>query len=241
MDNLFKKIRIYGLKRSFKFFIIDLYRKLYKEYIKHSFSQSGEDLTIDKILGYKKRGFYVDVGAYDPHRFSNTKRFYLRGWRGINIEPNTTNYIKFVKTRKKDVNLNIGIANINSKLLFYKFIPETLSTFSKEEAENYIKQGYQMNGKKIIHVKKLADVLNNYRPVKNIDFFSIDTEGFDLEVLKSNDWRRYRPRLICIESASHSMDKVDKKNPALDAFLSSKGYKLISDNGLNSIYKNNEG
>ena len=40
---------------------------------------------------------------------------------------------------------------------------------------------------------------------EHIDFISIDTEGFEMEVLKNNDWRTYRPRLMCIESSHHNM------------------------------------
>ncbi|MHB8276898.1 MAG: hypothetical protein ACYDIA_04500 [Candidatus Humimicrobiaceae bacterium] len=56
---------------------------------------------LDKFSGYKRKGFYVDIGANDPHMFSNTKRFYLRGWTGINIEPNVDNWQKLSSYRKR--------------------------------------------------------------------------------------------------------------------------------------------
>ena len=95
-----------------------------------SYSQWGEDIIIDNLLGRKKRGFYIDIGAYDPTRFSNTKRFYLRGWRGINVEPDPVRIKKFHKERPGDINLNIGIADKSRVLNFFKFDPPTLSTFS---------------------------------------------------------------------------------------------------------------
>ena len=52
-----------------------------------SFSQEGEDLILNRFLGKKEKGFYVDIGAHDPKRFSNTNIFYERGWTGINIDP----------------------------------------------------------------------------------------------------------------------------------------------------------
>ncbi len=86
----------------------------YKTYIisifTNSFAQFGDDIIIEKLLG-KRKGFYIDIGANHPDRFSNTKRFYVNGWRGINIEPNPISYNKFLK-RKKDVNLNIGIGGV---------------------------------------------------------------------------------------------------------------------------------
>lgn len=193
-------------------------------------------MIIDSLLGYKKNGFYVDVGAYDPHRFSNTKRFYKKGWRGINIEPNFSGYQKFLKNRKIGINLNIGIGQINSKSKFYKFIPNTLSTFSKKEADNYIKQGYKLKDAIDVCVRKLADVLDQYYKNKEIDFISIDTKGPDLLVLKSNNWRRFRPKLICIESVVHCMNEKGKKKNNIALFLKSVGYKKVYDNSLNSIY-----
>ena len=46
------------------------------------YSQEGEDMILSKIFGGQKSGFYVDVGAHHPLRFSNTYLFYLRGWGG---------------------------------------------------------------------------------------------------------------------------------------------------------------
>ena len=59
-----------------------------KKYVWGSFSQKGEDLIIERIIGNKEKGFYIDIGAHNPNVFNNTKRFYVKGWSGINIEPN---------------------------------------------------------------------------------------------------------------------------------------------------------
>ncbi|WP_236263975.1 hypothetical protein, partial [Dysgonomonas sp. Marseille-P4677] len=47
-----------------------------------SFSQEGEDLVINRFLENKPMGFYIDIGAHHPLRFSNTYKFYLKGWYG---------------------------------------------------------------------------------------------------------------------------------------------------------------
>jgi len=237
MNNFIKKVRIYGIRQSLYFVFIEAKRKLFDEIIRSSFAQHGEDLIIDKLLNYKKKGVYVDIGAYDPTRFSNTKKFYLRGWRGINIDPNITNYQKFVKSRPDDINLNIGVGNSNDKLTFYNFIPETLSTFSKLTAELQIKEGYLLAETKKIQVNKLRDVLNKLNFSKKIDFISIDTEGFELEVLNGNDWTKFRPVLICIESVKHSKKELNNHQGIIHKFIINKGYKLAFNNGLNSIYK----
>lgn len=239
MNELVEKFRIYSFKKFFSYAAAEFKNRIIMQIFRGSYSQRGEDLIIDKLLGYKKNGFYIDVGANDPHRFSNTKRFYKKGWRGINIEPDFNNYQKFTKERKDDLNLNIGIGQIEAKLKFYRFIPDTLSTFSQKEADSYIKQGYRLKDVVEVQVKKLGDVLSQYCPNKEIDFISIDTEGFDREVLRSNDWRKFSPALICIESVAHNIKggSKRKKRDNYKSFLTNIGYERVYDNGLNSIYQ----
>ncbi len=241
MKKVFEKYKIYGFKTFMIYLLGEIKRILWNQIIYQSYSLDGEDIFIDKILGYKKIGFYVDVGAYDPHRVNNTKRFYDRGWSGINIEPSKENYRKFVLSRQRDINLNLGIGNENSQMKFYKFIPSTLSTFSTKEKSKYQKLGHKFLGIEFIDVRKLSYILNKYCPKRKLDFLSVDTEGFDFQVLKSNDWKKFRPKIICIETADyqgfkqviHSRTKANE----IDLFLISKGYKVLLDNQTNSIYQ----
>jgi FkbM family methyltransferase len=204
------------------------------EILRKSYSQNGEDLIIDKILKGKKTGFYIDVGANNPDRFSNTKRFYQKGWTGINIEPNYSNYSKFLKKRPRDINLNVGIGNYKGNLKFYTFFPNALSTFSIEEVKKYKKQGFKLIQEQKIEVKRLKEILKKYAP-KEIDFISIDTEGFDFEVLKSNNWDMFRPKIICIESIRDFKYALNKGNK-INIFLKNKDYKKVYENNLNSIW-----
>ena len=70
-------------------------------YAKKSYSQEGEDLLVDRFLDCKPLGFYVDVGARRPKRFSNTYRLYRRGWRGLNIDANPGSMAPFRRIRPR--------------------------------------------------------------------------------------------------------------------------------------------
>jgi len=237
MNSVYEKIKIYGPVKSFGYILNELYRRIWMGFYRRSYSQKGEDLVIDKILGRRNKGFYIDIGANDPSRFSNTKRFYDKGWKGINIEPDYDNFSRIKAARERDVNLNIGIANNDGKLEFYRFVPDTLSTFCKEEADEYVEQGYNLVEKIEVSVRKLSDVLKEHCHGREIDFMSIDTEGFDMQVLRSNDWNKFVPKLICIESVAHTMSgKDNEKDDNHEPFLIKLGYKKVYDNGLNSIY-----
>lgn len=237
MRTIVNKLKIYGLRRFVVFAFMELKYRLITQLVYGSYSQNGEDVMLDQLLGYKKTGLYIDIGANDPHRFSNTKRFYKKGWTGINVEPDPTNYQKLIRDRVKDVNLNIGIGDVESRLSFYKFFPDTLSTFSKIDADKYVSQGYLLRNVVKVNVEKLETLFIKYCAKRVVDFITIDTEGFDMHVLRGNDWSKFRPAFICIESKEHeSLGNTDKSNNQ-ELFMNNVGYEKIYDNGLNSIYK----
>lgn len=240
LKNKISIFKIYGFWKTVGFAASEIYRYIWLEKINKSFSQKGEDLLMDRILGRRKKGFYVDVGAYHPTRFNNTKRFYLRGWRGINIEPDPKNVKRFKEERKRDINLNIGIGIKESQMIFYEIYPPTLSTFSFKRAKSYQSEGYKLVSTKSVEVNRLDNILSKY--VKTaIDFISVDTEGFEISVLTSNDWKRFRPRLVCIESFEPGCKKGKNIwNGEVRIYLEKMGYELYRDNGLNSIYVDRE-
>lgn len=224
IKKLYRDILILGLKGFIGNFMHEVKMLMWAVFL-NSYSQNKEDIIIDRLLKREKYGFYVDVGAFDPTRFNNTKRFYLKGWHGINIEPDPARIKKFYEKRPKDINLNIGVAGKNGVLTFHKFDPPTLSTFSKSVAKDYQKQGFKLTETMKIQVGKLGDILAKYQKSKEIDFFSIDTEGFDLEVLKGNSWKRFKPKVICIE-----------ENGSQEKYLSRLGYRKVHQTPINSIF-----
>jgi len=230
---IYEKIDKYGLKRSLLLIRGTLLKKFYYQPFKESFSQYGEDVIIDKLLGKKPQGFYIDVGAFDPNRLSNTKRFYLRGWRGINVEPNPKRIEKFNLLRPEDVNLNIGISDKEGTITAYKFLETASYTFSKEFVARNTAWGFKLEKELNIQVDTLENVLDKHLGGRQIDFVSIDTEGHDMAVLKSNNWEKYRPTVVCIESLSTEGGGYGKRQ---ESFLVSKGYKKVYDNGLNSLH-----
>src|SRR3989344_5956908 len=180
MNAITEKLKIYGVKTFLSYLILEALYRMWTNFFLGSYSQHGEDLFMEKFLK-KKKGFYVDVGANDPDRFNNTKLFYKKGWNGINIEPDADLFAKLSKKRKRDINLNIGIGEESSNITFYRFIPHTLSTFSKEEADKYRGQGFRLAELKKIFVERLEDVFAKVPAAAEIDFISVDTEGYDMD------------------------------------------------------------
>ena len=190
------------------------------------YSQNGEDLLLNRLLENKKEGFFIDVGAHHPIRFSNTYLFYKKGWSGINIDAMSGSMIKFNKLRPKDINIEKGVGIKNDKITFYQFNESALNTLSKEEAFLKKKKGNKIIKSNFIKVDTLENILDKYMPKNTpIDFLNIDVEGKDEEVLISNNWEKYKPKFLLIEILREE-DIFD--NSSIKTFLKSKGYIPIN-------------
>ena len=168
---------------------------------KISFSQDGEDIVIEELFNDKSEGFYVDVGAHHPQRFSNTYYFYLKGWKGINIDAMPGSMKIFDDLRSRDINLEIPISDKSEILTYYEFDEPALNSFSLPLSQERIKtSSYKIIGETQLKTHTLAEVLNKHLPPQQtIDFLSIDVEGLDYQVVSSNNWDKYKPKVILVE------------------------------------------
>jgi hypothetical protein len=104
---------------------------------KKSYSQSGEDLILNTILGNLKSRFYVDIGANNPTVQSNTHFFYKKGWNGINVDALPGSMKIFKRIRPRDINLEIPISDIEENKMYYMFSPSFYNSFLEESVILY--------------------------------------------------------------------------------------------------------
>ena len=203
-----------------------------------SYSQQGEDLVLQRIFEGVKSGYYVDIGAFHPKQYSNTLNFYNKGWKGLNVEPNKNNFFNFNTMRPRDVNVNCGIGTSESPMIYYEFSSPELNTFNIKHKEYWEKQqGYNIIGESKVLIQTLKELLDKNLPTgTNIDFLTIDVEGQDLDVLKSNEWEIYRPRIIVVEESFYELNSFESSE--IYKFLKTKNYRLMSINGGSSFYYN---
>jgi FkbM family methyltransferase len=174
-----------------------------------SYSQEGEDLVLARIFGDASVGVYVDVGAHHPLRFSNTHKFYLQGWRGVNIEPNPQMSAIFQAVRPEDVNLTCGVSDEYGSLTYYMFNEAALNSFDQALAHSREGELYQIIETRALHVLPLSDILEQCLAEGTpIHFLSVDVEGLDLKVLRSNDWARFRPKCVVAECLASDVQTV---------------------------------
>lgn len=199
-----------------------------------SYAQEGEDILLLRLMEGKEKGFYLDIGAHHPRRFSNTYLFYQMGWSGINIDATPGSMTSFSKLRPRDVNLEVAVACESGVRTFYVFDEPALNTFDTNLAHQRSNLKYNLIGTHQISVRRLNDILTESIPVGcNIDFMSIDVEGYDLEVLQSNDWHRFRPNLVLAESLEQDLDSLTRSD--IYRFMVEQHYQLCAKT-LNTLF-----
>jgi FkbM family methyltransferase len=201
-----------------------------------SYSQNCEDVILDRVFRDVEVGFYVDVGANDPVQFSITKHFYDHRWRGINIEPGLV-FEKLIKERPEDINLNIAISTEPGMFTLQEF-PDApcLSNIQCVLPEGVLSALGDPLLRQVAALP-LRTVFAKYDPPE-ITFLSVDVEGHEREVLLSNDWQRYRPRVLVIE-ATLPMTPTPSHHLWEDVLLAA-GYQFAFFDGLNRYYVRDE-
>lgn len=194
-------------------------------------------MILRTIFSSRKTGFYVDVGAHHPQRFSNTNYFYQQGWRGINIDAMPGSMKLFDKLRCRDINLEVGIGEEEGQLEYYIFNEPALNGFSKDESMRRHSAASKYEIRDVVRVKvlPLATVLREHLDQGQvIDFLSVDVEGLDLMVLRSNDWKIFRPACVLAEVLGSDLHDLEE-NPVVQ-FLAEQAYKIYAKSGNTVIF-----
>lgn len=208
------------------------------DYAVHSYSQCGEDAVVLRgIFGEMRDGFYVDVGAHHPFRFSNTAMFYERGWTGINIDIDERAISAFEQCRPNDINVLCGVALQEGYMNRHLFNEGAVNTLVDKVAEEYkLMPGREIIEQKPVSVRRLSSILDEYMPKgRRLDLLDVDVEGLDEEVIRSNDWSRYRPTVILVETHGVTFESL-LRHP-ISRFLSEQDYKPVGLTALTTIFR----
>ena len=197
--------------------------------LKFTYAQEGEDIIAETLLPEPK-GFYVEVGAFHPVSISNTYLFYRKGWRGIVIDPVPHVVELFRQRRPEDIILQYAVSNEEGERRF---------DIMRSGENNHLANGNMVSEPAKttplysiqVRCRKLASLLReNLSSDRKIDFLTIDTEGHDLNVLQSNNWREYRPRLVAVE------DFLPPAQSPVCQFMSQQGYKPVISSKLTRFF-----
>jgi FkbM family methyltransferase len=197
------------------------------------YSQHGEDFLVDQVFKGKTNGFYVEIGCLDGIEFSNTYFFEKKGWDGICVEAHK-DFIEMLKVNRKHsqiVHCAVGEKD-QDNVIFYANKIGSLSTLDKTEEERWKKNytefftGFEEQQVKMRTLTSIFDELN----VKEIDFISLDIEGYEVQALSGMNLKKYRPRIFIIEY------KDEKHKSEVEGVLFQYRYSFLAKIGCNLFY-----
>jgi FkbM family methyltransferase len=202
-----------------------------------SYAQEGEDRILWRLLEGEPPGFYVDVGAHHPRRFSNSYLFYRAGWSGLTVDADPDAAPLFARQRPRDLHVCAGVAEAPGRLTYYRFDESALNTFDAPLAAERAKlPRYRALAPLTVEVTTLAALLHRHVPAgREIGFLSVDVEGYDARVLRSSDWQAYRPRYVLAESLGASLATL--AGDECCACLRSVGYEPFAKTVQTVIYR----
>lgn len=210
-----------------------------------SHAQNGEDLQIAYYVGAKNGATYIDVGCLWPQEHSNSYFFYERNGHGLCIDPNPTVAPSWAVERPRDVFLNCGIASARAELPYYVHGNPVFNTFSpklseERSAEAERRKGSQRAGRLLteirpIPVMTLDEAVEQAGAVDRfdgqLDFLSIDAEGFELDVINGFSFGELRPKLVVAEHVRRRSERRPPEDAPLVQAIVAHGYWLVGSTG----------
>jgi FkbM family methyltransferase len=240
---MLQKLRL-ALKRTLANGVARLSRrKRPDERERTSYSQCGEDLIIDFIFMWlgRKEVSYLDIGANDSSWLNNTYFFYLKGYRGVLIEPDEhlCKLLSARRPRDRCLNVAVGVDGKPSAKM-YVMTSRTLNTLISSQATEY--EGYgREKVERIVEVpqREINEILNREFD-RTPNLVSLDVEGLDFEILKKWDFTRFRPEVFCVETLTFTQNGTERKLTDIVDFMKGRGYFTYADTYINTIFVSNE-
>jgi len=209
---------------------------------KLSYAEAGEDLVLWQIAVGALRieqPTYMDIGAHHPVINNNTFLFYERGAHGVLVEPNPALHDVLSGVRPRDTLLRVGIGPARESAADYYIIGGSedgqLNTFSREQAMELVTRGqghYRIDRVIKIPLLNINDVMRaQWNAAPNV--LSIDTEGYDLTILRSLDFKRLRPDVIVAETGELGGKRLEVE---ILEFLVQQGYQVRGGSFVNTIF-----
>lgn len=198
-----------------------------------SWAHDGEDFVFEQL--FPDAGFYVDIGAHHPDRFSVTRKLYDRGWHGVNVDFSPEFSRLFAERRPRDINV-CGLVGDARDATFWRFEEPALSTLDGARAIQLVELGWPLRDKTPVQVRSLTDLLDQAGVSGPIDLLNVDVEGEDLQVIRSLDWNRWPVERCLVEIV---LPAYEVSSHPVAQFLESRGLKLTRVWGRSCLFERN--
>jgi FkbM family methyltransferase len=198
-----------------------------------SYAQRLEDYHLDLVFADCDSGFYIDVGGGHPVADNVSFWFYLKGWRGLVIEPQQRFTELYAHVRPRDIAV-CGLAGRRDGEADFHLVDRLhgLSTTLEGHARAAAALGTTFSTVKA-PVRTLASLCAEHR-IAAVDFLKIDVEGAEADVLAGADWAGVRPRVVVVEAAAPGTSAEDWRQ--WEPLLLTNRYGFAFFDGLNRFY-----
>lgn len=196
-----------------------------------TFSQFGEDRAVLDLVG--PEGTYIDVGSNHPFKANATYLLYESGWHGLAIDPIRTHIDHHRRLRPRDVCVNAAAGRAPGVELFHEMNPDGFSTFDGATAKVLVMTDRALEIAR--YQVPIVTVLDEWRArfgSARPDLLSIDTEGFEIEVLAGSELSVLGPRYVLLELVS----SVESRAEVLVEVMAASGYELEAEFGVNGLF-----
>jgi FkbM family methyltransferase len=203
-----------------------------------SYAQRFEDLYLLRCFGTRNDGFYIDIGSGHPVYDNMSFAFYLRGWRGITVEPNPWLARLSRAVRPRDRHIEALVGATSGEAAFYLVADfHGLSTMIESNARSAQAEFGKSCRTITAPVMTLEELCDRYAR-SEIDFLKVDVEGAEQDVLRHGNWYKHRPKVVIAEAlAPYTLA------PAWEAWepcLTKHGYRYVWFDTLNRYYVSEE-
>jgi FkbM family methyltransferase len=197
-----------------------------------SYAQNLEDHHLELLFADVRDGVYVDVGGGHPVADNVSFYFYLKGWRGLVVEPQKALAGLYAHVRPRDVTLSLLAGREDGTAQFHT-VDKLHGLSSMVEASAANAQTYGVSyATETKPVRRLSTLLA-YHGFDKIDFLKIDVEGAEDQVLAGMDWSKHRPRVVVIEAVNPGSTDT---SAAFEPQMLKAGYKFAFFDNLNRFY-----
>jgi len=206
----------------------------------------------NKYLEYKTDGFFVEfgMGGTLPPNASNTGDMADIGWSGLYFEPHPTNVIEGLRRHAGNIPrvkiIAAGVGDINEILCLFPG-----DTFREDMNKHYDSLGWlnycnihgtnykNQYGRPECQILNVNEALKKYDCPSRFDLLSIDVEGYELKIIKTLDFSKYRPKLIVAELRSihpYFPTEMQAEGVEFTDIITAKGYIMIHRDRANTWF-----
>jgi FkbM family methyltransferase len=204
-------------------------------------SYQGQDHFVIDVLDGLRGGFFLDSGASNGVSGSNSLLLETAyGWRGICVEPNDNMFVQLSRSRRC-ICVNCCLYDREGEVPFFE-AAGVLGGIVDDYDPGHLRYAHSVvraalgdaepatDGVVTKPARTIRAVLREHAAPRVIDYWSLDTEGSELAILRSFPFDEYTVRVLTVE---HNFTPA---RAAIRELLESRGYRLARSLGIDDGY-----